>query len=136
MHVRDRLHVLTWPFHNGLRDVSMGSGPIDQMQFENAITALHSRVSRVYLHVDLDSLDISEARANKYAAPGGPSLARLLECIRLVTERQTWPARRSPRTTRTSTPTTAPEPRPERSHTRSPAASAPSPLPPPAKLAA
>ena len=41
------------------------------------------------LHVDLDSLDLSEARANESAAPRGPSLARLLECIRLVTERQT-----------------------------------------------
>jgi hypothetical protein len=23
-----RLHILAWPFHNGLHDVSMGSGPI------------------------------------------------------------------------------------------------------------
>jgi arginase len=67
--------------------VSTIPGAIDPGQFENALTDLQNRVSRVYLHVDLDSLDIGEARANKYAAPGGPSLVRVLECIRLATER-------------------------------------------------
>jgi arginase family enzyme len=46
-------------------------------------------VSRIYLHVDLDSLDSSEARANEYAAPGGPSLERLAQCVRLSCERFT-----------------------------------------------
>ena len=36
---------------------------------------------------DLDSLDTSEARANRYAAPGGPGLNTLLECIRLTAQR-------------------------------------------------
>jgi arginase len=62
-------------------------GPIDRERLENALTALKHRVARVYLHVDLDSLDTSEAEANRYAAPGGPSLVRLLECIRLTAER-------------------------------------------------
>jgi arginase len=41
----------------------------------------------VYLHVDLDSLDIHEARANRHAAPDGPASPRLLDCIRLTDER-------------------------------------------------
>jgi arginase len=63
------------------------AGAIDPEYFENALTDLQGRVSRAYLHVDLDSLDISETQANKYSAPGGPSLGRLLECIRLTTDR-------------------------------------------------
>jgi arginase len=64
-------------------------GPIEPDRFARALSDLSSRVSRVYLHVDLDSLDVSEARANEYAAAGGPSLARLLECLQLVCERFT-----------------------------------------------
>ncbi len=43
----------------------------------------------MYLHLDLDAIDVDDARANKYAAPGGPSLQRLLDCIRQATERLT-----------------------------------------------
>ena len=64
-------------------------GPIEPDRFARALSDLASRVSRVYLHVDLDSLDVSEARANEYAAAGGPSLARLLACLQLVCERFT-----------------------------------------------
>ena len=56
-------------------------GEIDPDRFEEAVTELRRRVERVYLHVDLDSIDVADARANKYAAPGGPSLDRLLDCI-------------------------------------------------------
>jgi arginase len=56
-------------------------GVIEPGGFEEAIAELSRRVERVYLHVDLDSIDVSHARANKYAAPGGPSLNRVLECI-------------------------------------------------------
>jgi arginase len=70
-------------------DLSIVPGPIDPKRFENALTALNDRAARVYLHVDLDALDINEARANKYSAPGGPTRARLLDCIQKVTERQT-----------------------------------------------
>jgi arginase len=64
-------------------------GPIHQDRFENALTHLKDTASRVYLHVDLDSIDIDDARANYYAAPGGPNLERLLDCIRQATERLT-----------------------------------------------
>jgi arginase len=60
---------------------------IDLDDFDTAIAALVERTPRVYLHVDLDSLDMAEARANKYAAAGGPSLARVLDCVRLTGER-------------------------------------------------
>ena len=36
---------------------------------------------------DLDSIDIGDAGANAYAASGGPSLDRLLECVRLACAR-------------------------------------------------
>lgn len=65
-------------------DVKAIPGQIDPARFEDAVMALQP--ARVYLHVDLDSLDIDEAHANKYAAPGGPSLTRLLDCIRTVTQ--------------------------------------------------
>ena len=64
-------------------------GSIDREPFEQALSRLSSRVSRIYLHVDLDALDSSEARANQYAASGGPSIERLAQCIRLSCERFT-----------------------------------------------
>ncbi len=64
-------------------------GLIDPERFEQAISTLRQRVSRVYLHVDLGLIDLTEAHANEYAAQGGPALARLLDCIRLTTEHLT-----------------------------------------------
>ena len=49
-----------------------------------ALDELSRRVQRVYLHVDLDSLDPSEGRANRFAAEGGLSLGQLEEAIELV----------------------------------------------------
>jgi arginase family enzyme len=68
-------------------DASTVPGAIDAECLEATIARLNERASRVYLRVDLDSLDLEEARANKYAAPGGPSLTHLLACIRLVPAR-------------------------------------------------
>jgi arginase len=70
-------------------DVRTVPATIDPQNLGDAIAAVHDHGTRVYLHVDLDSLDSHEARANQYAAPGGPTLTRLLDCIRSVTERQT-----------------------------------------------
>jgi arginase len=48
---------------------------------DRALDALRARVERVYLHVDLDVLDVSVGRANAYAAPGGPDLDGVLAAI-------------------------------------------------------
>jgi arginase len=66
---------------SGIRSVP---GDIDPEHFDRALLGIRSSASQVYLHVDLDSLDASVATANKYAAPGGPDLERLLDCIRRV----------------------------------------------------
>jgi arginase len=68
-------------------EVTFIPGPIDQQRFEQAVSDLAERAPRVYLHVDLDSIDIAAARANKYAAGGGPGLERVVECVRLVCAR-------------------------------------------------
>lgn len=68
-------------------DLIVVPGAFDAAAFESALRELRSRVSCVYLHVDVDVLDVAEAQANEYAAPGGPSLDRLLRCLRLVGER-------------------------------------------------
>ncbi|MBV9424246.1 MAG: arginase family protein [Solirubrobacterales bacterium] len=60
---------------------------IDVERFDHAVQDLATRASRVYLHLDLDSIDIDDAKANQYAAGGGPCLERLEACIRLVCRR-------------------------------------------------
>ena len=62
-------------------------GAVDLTQLEAAIGDLARRVTRVYLHFDLDSIDGGEARANEYAAAGGPSTEHAVECVRLVCDR-------------------------------------------------
>jgi arginase len=53
--------------------------------FEAALEGLG--VERVYLHFDLDAVDAGEARANEYAAPGGPSSDALLAAVDAVFDR-------------------------------------------------
>jgi arginase len=53
-------------------------GSFDAWSATAAITALPQRL---YLHVDLDVLDTSVGHANRYAAPGGPSLPTVLAAI-------------------------------------------------------
>jgi arginase len=48
---------------------------------------LHDRAGRVYLHIDLDSLDPSEGTANQYSAPGGLSCGQLVAVIAQVFDR-------------------------------------------------
>jgi arginase len=52
--------------------------------FEAALEELHGRVDRVYLHIDLDALDLTEGTANEYAAPAGLTLDQLLAAVRAV----------------------------------------------------
>jgi arginase len=48
---------------------------------------LAQKTDRVYLHIDLDSLEPSEAKASLYTAPGGLSVAQLVEAIGAVAAR-------------------------------------------------
>jgi len=53
----------------------------------DALETLRARVPAVYLHVDLDVLDPSEAQANSFAVPGGLSAEQLLGVVGAVRER-------------------------------------------------
>jgi arginase len=52
-----------------------------------ALEALSARVPRAYLHVDLDVLDPSEGRANRFAADGGLMVRELERAIELAFDR-------------------------------------------------
>lgn len=56
---------------------------------DEALTALAGRVSRVYLHIDLDVHDPAGAQANHFAVPGGLSAAAVRDLVRVVAERFT-----------------------------------------------
>jgi arginase len=53
----------------------------------SALDDLSDRVGRVYLHIDLDSLDPSEGTANQYGAAGGLSSGQLLFAVAAVFDR-------------------------------------------------
>ena len=52
-----------------------------------ALDALAERAGGVYLHIDLDVLDPSKGRANRFAADGGLTVAELVGAIELAFER-------------------------------------------------
>jgi arginase len=52
-----------------------------------ALTGLARHVSRVYLHIDLDVHEPSEAQANQYAVPGGLAAGTVRELVRVVAGR-------------------------------------------------
>jgi arginase len=62
-------------------------GALDLAALDEALDGLREAVPRVYLHVDLDALDVGVGRANPYSAPGGPSLDTLLTAINRVFDR-------------------------------------------------
>jgi arginase len=62
-------------------------GAIEPAALADALDRVHESVTRVYLHIDLDALDAVVGRANAYAAPGGPSLDRLLGGVDAVFDR-------------------------------------------------
>ena len=58
-----------------------------QAALDAALTKLARHVSRVYLHIDLDVHEPSEAQANQYAVPGGLAAGTVRELVRVVGER-------------------------------------------------
>ena len=59
----------------------------DPEAFHDAIGALDPEPSGIYLHVDLDVLDMSEAEVNVYSAPGGLTADQLESLVSAVLER-------------------------------------------------
>jgi arginase len=68
-------------------DIKTVPGSVEIQALEGALDRLRESVPRVYLHVDLDALDTSVGRANRYAAAGGPSLDTLLGALDRVFDR-------------------------------------------------
>jgi arginase len=61
--------------------ISAIAGAVDAEELRRAVEDLHGRVEEVYLHVDLDVLDISIGRPNAYAAGDGPDLKTVLRAV-------------------------------------------------------
>jgi len=59
----------------------------DAQPLVEALDALAAHVDSVHLHVDLDVIDLSDGRANEYAADGGPTLPELHHAITMVGSR-------------------------------------------------
>lgn len=90
MHARNRLHVLVWPFHNGLRDVSMGSGPIRLADDPHLGADLEAEGWTVTIE-EIEAVDESD-----------PEIVRVIELIRRLAS-ATWRAiKKTASTTRTS----------------------------------
>jgi arginase len=66
---------------------SLEGSDFSQADFRVALDNLHDRAGRVYLHIDLDSLDPSEGTANQYSAPGGLTCVQLLAGVADVFDR-------------------------------------------------
>jgi len=54
-----------------------------------ALDLLQQRTRQVYLHIDMDILDMQIARANVFAAPGGLSVQEVIDAIQLIKNRFT-----------------------------------------------
>lgn len=67
-----------------IRVISPRSLKGDGMELERALSALAARVRRLYVHIDLDVLDRDETPANQFAAPGGPTVAEMVEALRVI----------------------------------------------------
>ncbi len=74
------------PERGRIADMGIGVLPPGALDpgLDAALAALRSRVARVYLHVDLDVLDPSEAPANTFVAPDGLSVDALVRTVDAV----------------------------------------------------
>jgi arginase len=53
---------------------------------EQALTRLHTHVQQVYLHIDLDVLDIQVGQANSYAEPNGLFVNEMEQAISMIAQ--------------------------------------------------
>ncbi len=67
--------------------VAVVPGALEPGTLGTALDRLAGRLDRVYLHFDVDVLDVSCGRANQYAAPGGPDLASARSAVAAVFDR-------------------------------------------------
>jgi arginase len=51
---------------------------------QSAMAALAERVERLYVHLDVDVLDVSEGRANSYSCGGGLTADDLYAALKLI----------------------------------------------------
>lgn len=59
-------------------------GPAELSGLPTAMESIAKRVERVHVHIDLDVLDVREARANSYAVGGGLSIEDLESCLATI----------------------------------------------------
>jgi arginase len=84
--VRD-LEPAQWDRLRGSRIRSLEGNDFSEDDICVALDDLRQRARRVYLHIDLDSLDPSEGIANQYSAAGGLTCAQLLAGVAAVFDR-------------------------------------------------
>ncbi len=73
--------------HSGIRLVEPDNVDTMQKDFAAALEELSKHVKRVYIHMDLDVLDLGEALANHADSPGGVPLGFVLSAIRMIKSR-------------------------------------------------
>jgi len=59
-------------------------GPNDVARLREVVSELAKRVGQVYVHVDVDVLDLSEGWANTYACRGGLTLEDLYGALEMI----------------------------------------------------
>lgn len=59
----------------------------DKLVVADAFERLKRNVSRIYLHIDIDVLDFSDAQANSFAAPGGLMVEDVVNIISIAREK-------------------------------------------------
>ena len=57
-----------------------------RQNLEQALVTLRSRAQKIYLHIDLDVLDIQVGRANSYAEPNGLFIEEMEQAITMIAQ--------------------------------------------------